>query len=117
MRIVADESVNVPVIRNIRSAGFDVFAIVESDAGAGDERVSREANERAAPPLTFDGDFGELVFRRRLAAGGVMPVRMSGASMALKSIRVVEVLRDRGDRLSACFTVVTHAGYRLRRLP
>ena len=48
MKIVADESVDWPVVERLRGDGHEVIAIVETSPGASDERVLETANASAA---------------------------------------------------------------------
>jgi len=48
MKIVADESVDWPMVERLRGDGHEVIAIVESCPGAPDERVLETANASAA---------------------------------------------------------------------
>lgn len=54
MKIVADESVDWPVIERLREDGHEVTAIVETCAGAPDDRVLEAANASGAILLTAD---------------------------------------------------------------
>ena len=62
MKIVADESVDWPIVERLRRDGHEVIAILETCPGAPDARVLEIANASEAILLTADHDFGELVF-------------------------------------------------------
>ena len=65
MRLLADENVPLPSIYALRSAGMEFAAVTEDAAGAGDHDVLALAERQGRVLLTFDRDFGELVFRRK----------------------------------------------------
>ena len=71
MKLVADESVDFPIIEALRTAGHDVLAVIELAPGINDETVLELANQRQALLLTADKDFGELVHRLRRIHRGV----------------------------------------------
>lgn len=44
MKLLADESVDAPVVKILREAGFDIVYIFESDQGISDDRVLERSN-------------------------------------------------------------------------
>ncbi len=52
MIVLADEGVDKPIVDQLRSSGFDVHYILESDPGSLDEDVLRIANEENRILLT-----------------------------------------------------------------
>jgi len=63
-QFLADENVPGPVVAALRDAGVDVAWIAESHPGADDEQVLTLAVSNRRVLVTFDRDFGEMVFRR-----------------------------------------------------
>ena len=94
MKIVADESVDWPMVERLRGDGHEVIAIVESCPGAPDERVLEPANASAAILLTADRDFGELVFRLGQISAGVVLVRLAGLGRESKLARVSDLFEN-----------------------
>ena len=70
MRILADESVDGPVVRWLRNLGHDVEWAAESFAGEADEFLARRARDENLTLITSDRDFGELVFSSRSTSAG-----------------------------------------------
>lgn len=66
MRLLADENFPLPAVSALREAGFDVGWIAETNPGALDDEVLAECISERRTLLTFDKDFGELAYRRRL---------------------------------------------------
>ncbi len=64
MRILlADENFPLPSVKALRANGHDVYSVVELDASISDEVVIEKAISEKRILLTFDKDFGELVFK------------------------------------------------------
>lgn len=84
MRIIADESVDGRIIGRLRLAGHDVLAIAESAAGTPDDLVLANADTAGVLLLTADKDFGELVFRRRIAAGSPRAFLRDGSAWSIE---------------------------------
>ena len=89
MNLVADESVDSPIVERLRQDGHAVFYIAELDPGIDDGAVLDEANRSGALLITSDKDFGELVFSsgsdhygcRARTSRGVVCRRESGHSI------------------------------------
>lgn len=80
MRLLADENVPFPTIRLLREAGFDIEAIIEVARGSSDHEVLHLATEHDRIIVTFDRDFGELVYRRGSSVPpGIIYLRLSPA--------------------------------------
>lgn len=58
MTIVADESVDQPIVNRLRVEGISVSAIAEESPGVTDETVLATAADAGAVLLTADKDFG-----------------------------------------------------------
>jgi predicted nuclease of predicted toxin-antitoxin system len=115
MILLADESVDRPIVQRLRQDGHDTAYVAELSPSITDEDVLREANQRSAILLTEDKDFGELVFRLDRVHGGVILVRLAGASPATKAETVAMVLQDHAAELPGAFTVISPGAVRIRR--
>lgn len=67
-RCLANENLPAPAIRRLRTTGLEVAAIREESPGIDDEQVLARAVNEQRWLLTFDMDYGELIYRRGLAA-------------------------------------------------
>ena len=72
MNFLADESIDAPIVRLLREAGYRVHYIAETAPSISDATVLDLANRDACPLITADKDFGELVFRQRRVMHGVI---------------------------------------------
>ena len=116
MRLLADENVPTALVESLRLLGHDVASIREMAPSSSDPDVLALANEQQRVLLTYDTDFGELIFRRQHPTSeGVILLRLPQPTQ-LHSDRVVEVLRMYDD-WSDYFTTVTTDHERRRRLP
>lgn len=115
MRILADESVDHPIVERLRSEGYEVESVAEDCAGLADEEVLARANLRGALLISADKDFGDLHYRQGMAHGGIVLLRLTGLSNQRKAELVAQVLRSRGEELAGAFCVITPSLIRLRR--
>lgn len=66
MRFLANENFPLGSVRRLRTTGHDVTAIIEDMPGASDTQVLLRAHEESRTILTFDRDYGELLYRQKL---------------------------------------------------
>ncbi len=115
MNLLADESIDRPIVVRLRQDGHAVLYVSEMDPGIADEIVLSRANAQDALLVTSDKDFGELVFRQGRIHAGVILVRLFGLSNEKKAEIVASAIRDRVDELSNAFTVISPGGIRVRQ--
>jgi hypothetical protein len=77
IRVLADENVPAASIARLRSEGLDVASAAESSPGAVDATLLDQARAEKRLLLTFDRDFGELIYRQGHAQGEVGDQRPS----------------------------------------
>jgi predicted nuclease of predicted toxin-antitoxin system len=93
MRLLADENVPGPVVTALRQRGHDVFWIRSDCPGTDDCGVLRLSCAEGRVLLTFDKDFGRLVFADGLAeVTGVILVRLPRLEPEALAAAVVEAV-------------------------
>lgn len=118
MRFLADENLSAVSIRSLREAALDVEAIGEVSPSAPDERVLAHARENEQILITFDRDFGDLVYHRGAARPpGIIYLRIPAADPGSAARAVLDLLRIPGLILEGRFTVVDLDKVRQRPLP
>lgn len=76
MNILADKNIDGPLVRWLREQGHDAIWVAEKGPGTEDPEVLTAATARDRILLTFDRDFGDLVFRQNQTAAGVVLLRL-----------------------------------------
>lgn len=114
--LLANENVPAPLVRLLRGAGASVEAVADSMPRASDRAVLEHAHANGLWLLTFDRDYGELVFARRAPAPpAILYLRQAPQPMPVYAASVLELL-DRSESLRGHLVVVSGRGVRLRRL-
>lgn len=116
MNFFADESLDRQIVDCLRQDGHEVRYVAEMEPGLPDEIVLDLANREADILLTADKDFGELVFRQRRLASGILLVRLAGLSPARKAEVVAAAVNQHSGELPGTFAVLTPGAFRIRRL-
>ena len=107
MKFLADENIEREFIEALREANFDVISIRENYIGIKDNEILQIAENEKAVVLTYDTDFGELVFRFGLKSRGVILLRLSGLSFAEKINKTILAIREHEAELRDAFTVIS----------
>jgi len=104
-------------VRLLRAAGHDVPAIVTDSPGVSDREVLKRAVREERIILTFDRDFGELLFRSRLPSPrGVVYFRHGPATPEEPADSLIRILAIAGLALEGEFTTVEPGQVRQRPL-
>lgn len=84
MRWLVDECVDAELVDQLRQRGYDVAYVAADGSGSTDPQILLRARSEDRVLLTEDKDFGDLVFRHRLALPGVVLLRTLPEDRAVK---------------------------------
>ena len=117
MRLCANENLPEDCVLRLRQDGHDVLWIRDTAPGSPDNEVLARAHSENRLLITFDKDFGELVFRRGKAASrGVVLFRLRKLSPDYVARRVTQILDSTCD-WDGNYAVVDEHAIRLRAMP
>lgn len=75
LRFMADECCDFTVVRSLRAADYDVYAVGEVMQHSVDRSLIELAAEEDRILLTEDKDFGWLVYASNVSSAGVILIR------------------------------------------
>jgi predicted nuclease of predicted toxin-antitoxin system len=105
VRLLADENVHHTVILRLRAAGHDVVAVAEYAPGSEDPDVMAQAVRDRRILITYDRDYGQLVFARALPAPlAIVYVRLRTSAEDIGE--AVLNLFERPDDLTGAFVAI-----------
>lgn len=117
MQLLANENFPRPALLVLRAAGVDVEAVAETMPGASDRDILQHAALANRWLLTFDRDYGELVFRRAVPPPpAIVYLRMGTYSPAWPAQAVLSLL-ERVEFVTGHLVVVDGRTVRRRPLP
>jgi predicted nuclease of predicted toxin-antitoxin system len=116
MKLLADECCDAGLVSVLRSDGHDVLYAAESLQGATDDDVLKRADDEGRIVLTEDKDFGELVYRLKRPARGVIFLRFDVTERTLKIPRLRGLLESQPEKLFGAFIVIDKIKIRFRQL-
>lgn len=114
MRFLANENFPDPSIHILRGRGLDVRSIRTDAPGIPDLEVIAKAKAEDRIVLTFDKDYGELIFKHGMEhPPAVLFLRYRGADPTVAATLVLELVAS-GTTLDGRFTVIEEEGIRQR---
>lgn len=117
VRFVIDENVAMIVANTLNEIGHDCVAIGRLMSGATDEDVMEVARRERRILVTFDADFGRLVFRERRPPPPGIVYLQARPHQTVHLSRLFLSLFGEGNLDPKGFFVILEAGGAVRRLP
>ena len=118
MRVLANEQVPAARVQRLRQSGHDVAAIGEDSPGPGEEQVLARAAREQRYLLTFDRDYGELIYRLGLPAPpSVLYIRFTPRTPAELAEYLLALISQPSLSLHGQFDVIDRYSLRQRPLP
>ncbi len=118
MRFLANENFPLVSVRLLQEAGHDVVAIINDAPGTKDPEVLARAFHEERIILTFDRDYGELIYRfGQTAPLGIVYFRFDPLSPEEPAEHLLQLLTVGGLSLEKRFTVTERGQVRQRPLP
>lgn len=117
MRLLANENFPLQSVRILRQAELEVASITEDSPGIEDAEVLARAADEELVILTFDRDYGELIYRLRLRSPrGVIYWRFRPHTPEEPASILLNLLQIEGLQFEEWFTVVDRDQIRQRPL-
>ncbi len=116
-RLLVNENFPAPALQVLRNRELDVVAVAEVMRGAADEEVLTAAHEQGRWLITFDRDYGELVFKEgRACPPAIRYPRQESYPPAHAAELALRALAEPAE-VDGFFLVITEATVRRRPLP
>ena len=117
MRFLANVSFPYPSIKLLRDSGYEIISIYEENRGIDDESVLKKAVDENLIILTFDSDYGKLLFHYMLVPPpAVVYFRFKSSHPADAAKILLEELENQNLKLEGFFTVIEREDIRQRKL-
>ncbi len=113
MKWLADENFPFPSFYLLKSQGFDIRHIGIDTPSVEDKNVMEVSSSQNRIILTFDSDFGELVFRYGFSPPGVIYFRLTGFTPTDPAYALIKLLES-GYSFNGYFTIIGNDSVRQR---
>lgn len=116
MRFLANENFPNPGIKILREAGYSVKSISEGFSGMSDDEVVQIAVKENLIILTFDSDYGELIYKYSMKnPPAVVYFRFKGLHPNYAAEILIHCIESQQIQLKDRFTVIENDGIRQRK--
>ncbi len=115
MRFLADENISNKIVNALKSKGIDIVSIQELASSLSDETVLATASMQNRILITFDADFGELVFKRKLKTKGIILLKFVPKSSQHTLETIATVLATQA-KIEGHFLIIKEKRIRVLRL-
>ena len=116
MKLLANENVPLDSVLLLRKWGFDVYSVSLDNPTVSDEVVMQIAISQSRTIVTFDRDYGELIFRKGYRPNaGVIYLRIEPIYPEYPAEIVRQIVESQEFRFENALTVVDENRIRQRR--
>jgi predicted nuclease of predicted toxin-antitoxin system len=118
MQLLANENFPLVSVQLLRQANYDIASITEDSPGIEDPEVLARAVDEQRIILTFDRDYGELIYRFRLPPPkGVIYLRFRPHTPEEPAAILLDLFQTEGFQIDGRFTIIERDRIRQRPLP
>lgn len=118
MQFLANENFPLTSVRRLRESGYDVVYIREDSPGVEDEVVLTRAAREDRIILTFDRDYGELIYRLEMPSPrAIIYFRYQPFTPEEPAEHLLQLLNEKSSSFVGQFTVLEREQLRQRPLP
>jgi predicted nuclease of predicted toxin-antitoxin system len=119
VKFLLDENVPLPSAHALRNLGWDVRHVAEDCPSEKDSEIVKMAKEEERVLITFDRDYGELIYKRRLPSPpGIIYLRFDPDYPTQVGDVISNLMKSAGIDFNDKFTVIRNDGHiRQRPLP
>ncbi len=116
MKLLANENFPYKSIYYLKEKGYDVLSIGMDNPSIKDSEIMTIAINEGRTIMTFDRDYGELIFRYNYKPEkGVIYFRLDGYQPQDPGIIIEEIITNKEIDLTRALTVVDKNGIRQRK--
>jgi|YelNatPaOPRAMG01_1025707.scaffolds.fasta_scaffold12223_8 predicted nuclease of predicted toxin-antitoxin system len=102
---LADENIPIKAVEELKRKGVNIISILEISPGLSDKEVPNLTNRQGRIVITFDTDFGKLIFKEKLKVRGIILLRIVPKSPQRIAEKVMGLLSSKFP-IENCFLVV-----------
>ncbi|MGR3177000.1 MAG: DUF5615 family PIN-like protein [Candidatus Anammoxibacter sp.] len=118
MDFLANENFPLYSIKLLRNVGHNVVSIIEETPGAKDPNILNRATKEDLVILTFDRDYGELIYRYKFFdPPAIVYFRFDPKTPEEPAKILLSFLKQKDISIRGKFTVIEHNRVRQKLLP
>lgn len=115
--LLANENFPVPALRKLLEKDVDVVSVTETMPAARDAQVIEYARTTGRWIITFDRDYGELIFKHKLKPPPAIVYLRQEPYPPDRPADLILALLSAPEMVEGCMLVVNERGIRRRKFP
>ncbi len=115
MKFLANENIPLASCKYLENKGWDIVHIGVTNMGVSDEEVMEMAIEENRIIITFDRDYGELVYKNGYRPPGVIYFRIQEFTPEYPAKLLFDLITDQHLQTNNLFTVIDKNQNRQRK--
>jgi predicted nuclease of predicted toxin-antitoxin system len=104
-QFIADENIPKETVNLLKRQGIDIVSVTEFASGLSDIKVLDLAKAKGRIVITFDKDFGQLIFKEKRKTKGLMLLRFVPKS-PLQIAKIIQQVLAAEIRMENCVVTV-----------
>jgi len=96
-RFIADENIPRETVELLKKKGLDIVTVSDVSPGLGDDEILDLARKDERIVITFDRDFGQLIFKQKRKTEGLILLRFNPESPQQIAKRIQQTLATKID--------------------
>lgn len=116
-RFLANENIPLATVYRLQNEGFDISSVSLDTPSITDREVIKIAKDENRTIITFDRDYGELIFRHGFRPpAGIIYLRLQNFQPEEPAELILKLLNNPNLELAGFFTVVDEKSVRQRKI-
>jgi predicted nuclease of predicted toxin-antitoxin system len=95
IQLIADENIPKETLGILKKQGVDIISVTDFAFGLSDEEILDLARKNRKIIVTFDKDFGQLIFKENMKTNGLLLLRFVPESPQQIARRIKQVLKTK----------------------
>lgn len=116
MKFLANENFPLKSHQILKNNGWDIEHIAKSNMGISDEEVIAYSKQEDRIIITFDSDYGELVYKKSYKPNGVIYLRFKSFRPEFPAELLLELMSNESLIFESKFTVIDENQIRQREI-
>lgn len=117
-KLLANENFPLASVYQLRKSGYDITSITEQSQGMSDVQVLEKAFTEQRTILTFDRDYGELIYKKHLVCtSGIVYFRMIPYDPLEPAQLFLDIVHAQDIIFVGSFTILERTQIRQKPLP
>lgn len=115
MKFIANENIPFEVVQKLKNEGYEVLRVDEIKKGMRDDEIIQLSIKEEGILMTFDKDFGELVFKKKKQVYGIILLKFTPQNVDY-IFGIIKKFLDQKIKIKGHFIVIEKEKVRIKKI-